>query len=79
MNLQYIFDNKGIPTGVFIPVKDWEKIKKKYEGIENEISAIDVIPQWHKEIIDQRLNEYKTYPVNAMEIDKVCDDIENEV
>ncbi len=40
---------------------------------------MDEIPQWHKEIIDQRVSEYKSYPENAMEIDKVCDDIEIEL
>lgn len=34
MNLQYISDNKGKKTGVFIPIEDWEIIQKHIEGLE---------------------------------------------
>ena len=37
MNLQYISDSKGKPTGVFIPIKDWNKIKEKYDGLEQDL------------------------------------------
>ncbi|HBS86551.1 MAG: hypothetical protein A2W91_20235 [Bacteroidetes bacterium GWF2_38_335] len=32
MNLQYIQDSSGKPTGVFIPIKDWEKLKDSLLG-----------------------------------------------
>ena len=79
MNLQYISDNNGIPTGVFIPIRDWEIIKKKYADIEKEIVYSGDIPQWHKEIINERLAEYKANPKNIIDFDKACDDIENEL
>jgi hypothetical protein len=28
MKAQIIQDNNGLPTGVFIPIEDWENIKK---------------------------------------------------
>jgi hypothetical protein len=28
MPIQYLHDSKGKPTGVYIPIRDWEKIKK---------------------------------------------------
>ena len=34
MNLQVIHDSKGNPTGVFIPMTDWRKLKKQYAGLE---------------------------------------------
>lgn len=34
MNLQIIHDSKGNPTGVFIPMPDWKKLKKQYSGLE---------------------------------------------
>ncbi len=30
MNVQVIHDSKGQPTGVFIPMQDWNKLKKQY-------------------------------------------------
>lgn len=34
MNLQYISDNKGKVTGVYIPIQEWESLKSKFEGLE---------------------------------------------
>ena len=36
MNLQYISDNSGKTTGVFIPIQEWEGLKEKYKGLEEE-------------------------------------------
>ncbi|WP_128547998.1 hypothetical protein [Larkinella soli] len=30
MRIQYLTDNQGKKTGVFIPIKDWEALKKQY-------------------------------------------------
>lgn len=77
MNLQYISDNKGQTTGVFIPIQDWNQLKKKYDGLVKEEQAFD-IPEWHKSIIDQRLTDYKVNPNDVIDFDKACDDIELE-
>lgn len=34
MNLQIIHDSKGNPTGVFIPMPDWKKLKTQYVELE---------------------------------------------
>jgi hypothetical protein len=36
MNLQYISDNRGKTTGVFIPIQEWEGLKTKFKGLEEE-------------------------------------------
>lgn len=36
MNLQYISDSRGKTTGVFIPIQEWEGLKSKYKGLEEE-------------------------------------------
>lgn len=36
MNLQYISDNEGKTAGVFIPIQEWEDLKSKYKGLEEE-------------------------------------------
>ncbi|TAN15058.1 MAG: addiction module component CHP02574 family protein [Chitinophagaceae bacterium] len=55
MNLQYLSDDQGNKTGVFIPINEWNSIKRKYKGIEEEINEV---PEWHKEIVLQRLKDY---------------------
>mgnify|MGYP006284975693 FL=1 len=76
MNLQYISDSSGQTTGVFIPINEWNDLKDKYKGIEQE--EID-IPQWHKDLVRQRLEEYRKNPGSAMDFDTAMDDIEKEL
>ena len=73
MSLQYISDSTGKTTGVFIPIQDWNKIKKKYDGIEQ--SQLQ-IPEWHKNEIDSRIKGYIKDPTKALDFDAAMDDIE---
>ena len=34
MRLQVIQDSKGKPTGVYIPIKEWNELKKQYQDLE---------------------------------------------
>lgn len=34
MKTQIIQDHNGVPTGVFIPIKEWEKLKEQYPEID---------------------------------------------
>lgn len=36
MSLQYILDSSGKKTGVFIPIKEWERLKKLFKGLDKE-------------------------------------------
>lgn len=73
MNVQYISDEKGNTTGVFIPINDWKQLKDKYHELEKtEDYSID-IPQWHKDIIDKRLKEYENNPDNVLDWEEVKD------
>jgi len=76
MNLQYISDSSGQTTGVFIPIKEWNELKNKYKGIEQE--EVDV-PEWHKDIVRKRLDDYNKNPNQAMDFDSAMDDIEKEL
>jgi len=58
MSVQYITDSEGNPTGVFIPIKDWDHLKQTFEGIEEAVS----IPEWHKEIVLERMKESEKKP-----------------
>jgi len=76
MNLQYISDSKGQTTGVFIPINEWNDLKKKYKDIEQEEVSI---PDWHKELVLKRLDDYKNNPDSAINFDKAIDDIEKDL
>ena len=72
MRTQIIQDYKGLPTGVFIPIEDWENLKKHYPNLE---SINDELPKWQKDILDIRFsdldNSDKIEPID--ELYKVLD------
>jgi len=76
MNLQYITDNNGQTTGVFIPIQEWNNLKDKLQDIDQE--GADV-PKWHKEIVRKRMELYKNDPDQAMDFDTAMDDIEKDL
>ena len=65
--IQYIANTTGETTGVYIPITEWEKLKLKFTDLENEI---DIIPNWHKEILDKRLANYINNPEQALNFDR---------
>ena len=70
MNLQYISNAIGETTGVYIPITDWEKLKAKFVGLEKEI---DIIPDWHKEIVLERIQKSEENPERLLDWDDVKD------
>ncbi len=48
--LQLINDNKGNPTGVFIPISEWNALKEQFPLPE---PWDESIPQWQKDILDE--------------------------
>jgi hypothetical protein len=76
MKLQYISDDKGQTTGVFIPINEWNDLKNKYKDIEQEEIGV---PGWQKDLVLKRLEDYKQNPDSAMDFDAAMDDIEKEL
>lgn len=74
MNVQYISDNKGKTTGVFIPISEWNKLKNKYKDIEQ----ID-FPEWQIKEVRNRLEDYNENPDQAIDFDQAMDDIEKDL
>lgn len=70
MNLQFISDNKGNTTAVFIPIQEWERLKRKFKELENEEPQPGDIPEWQKEIVRERLKAYKENPDDVIELDE---------
>lgn len=75
MKTQIIQDHNGLPTGVFIPIEDWENIKKKYPSIEK---VDEDLPQWQKEIIDARLADLNN-PDKFKSIEHLFDVLDEEI
>lgn len=78
MNLQYISDNKGKTTGVFIPIRDWEYLKNKYKEIEEEEKSSLEIKGWRRKIVANRLNDYQNNANDVLDWDNVQKEIEGE-
>lgn len=79
MKLQFIQDNQGNTTGVYIPIEDWQSLKTQYTDFEtrqeetkNEIN----LAQWQKQVIDERLNDYYKNSNDITDFDATVDDIE---
>ncbi len=77
MTLQFIHDNKGNTTGIFIPIEEWQALKTKYAELQKEEAEnLAVLSDWQKQIIDERLNDYYNNTDNTSDFDKTIDDIE---
>lgn len=72
MNLQYISDNNGIITGVYIPIMEWNELHTKFKEIKNEQIYI---PAWQMDVVKERIQDYKSKPSQAVDFDEAMDDI----
>jgi len=77
MTLQFIHDNKGNTTGVFLPIEEWQNLKTKYTELQKEEAEnlIELAP-WQKQVIDERLNDYYKNTEDVADFDKTIDAIE---
>ena len=73
MSVQYISDKKGKVTAVQVPIKEWEMIKSKYPDVDH---IDNQIPQWHKDLIDARLEALKKNPNDIHPIETLFDGLE---
>jgi hypothetical protein len=76
MSLQFISDSTGETTGVFIPIKEWNELKSRFKGIEQEELSV---PGWHVDLVRKRVNNYKNEPGQAIDFDTAMDDIEKDL
>ena len=76
MSLQYITDDQGKTTCVFIPIQEWNNLKLKYKDLEKEDLEV---PEHHKEVVRKRLEAYKKNPDQATDFDLALDEIEKDL
>ncbi len=77
MTLQFVHDNRGNTTGVFISIEEWQSLKAKYAELQMEEAESKVeLASWQKQIIDQRLSDYYNSHSDVADFDQTIDDIE---
>ncbi len=76
MKTQIIQDNKGNPTGVYIPMEEWEIMKNEYPNIEATEKELE---QWEKDIIDQRLMAIENNPESLQPIEKLFQELKRKI
>jgi hypothetical protein len=67
MDLQYIHDNKGNTTGVIIPIEEWQMLKEKYDGLQEEELSKPDIPAWQQNLVLDRVNNPQI-PIDAFKM-----------
>ncbi|MES2377297.1 MAG: addiction module protein [Bacteroidota bacterium] len=73
MSLQYLSDEKGHVVAVQVPIDEWVLLKSKYPDIDaNDVS----IPEWQKELIDDRLSAIKQNPERILPIDTLIEELD---
>ncbi len=71
MTPQYTYDSNGNPIGVFIPINDWNKITERYSEIED-------VPEWEKQLIDQRLEFIEKHPGQLIQIEDFITELDTD-
>jgi hypothetical protein len=80
MTLQFIHDNRGNTTGVFIPIEEWQTLKTKYSELQKEeVLNVQPLADWQKKTIDDRLNDYYQNLDSVEDFDKMISDIEKDL
>ncbi len=73
MSLQYLSDAKGHVVAVQVPIDEWVLLKSKYPDIDiNDVS----LPDWQKELIDNRLNIIEQNPGRILPIDTLIEELD---
>jgi hypothetical protein len=71
MTPQFTYDNKGNAVGVFLPIEDWNNLKKN-------LPEVDELPQWQKDILDQRMMLIQQDQGNAIPLEDFFAEMEKE-
>ncbi len=80
MTLQFIHDNRGNTTGVYIPIDEWQDLKTKYTDLQAEEAQNNIeLTSWQKDIIDQRLDDYYKNPNDVVDFDTTIANIRKKI
>ena len=73
MSVQYLSNEKGQVTAVQLPIEEWEMIRIQYPGIDH-LNA--KLPEWHKQLIDNRLKDLENNPALIRPISELFDELD---
>jgi hypothetical protein len=80
MTLQFIHDNRGNTTGVFIPIEEWQDLKTKYADLQKEEAQNSIeLTSCQKDILDERLDEYYKNPNDVVDFDTTIANIRKRI
>lgn len=71
MTPQFTYDNKGNAVGVFLPIEDWNQLKKN-------LPATGELLQWQKDILDHRMMLIQQNPDSVMPLEDFIAEMEKE-
>jgi hypothetical protein len=71
MKLQYLQDTNGNTTAVVVPIEEWNRLTEKNGGIGE-------LPQWQKNIIDQRLDLIKNHPDDLVPLQEFLKELDTD-
>ncbi|MCE7063410.1 addiction module protein [Dyadobacter sp. CY343] len=74
MKPHYIPDNHGITTRIFIPIQEWNSLKAEHTEIERQRTY--EIPQWHKDLVLERMEAFKRGTEELIDFEEAMDEIE---
>ncbi|OQP55963.1 hypothetical protein A4H97_20465 [Niastella yeongjuensis] len=75
MSVNYVSDNSGQTIAVQISIEDWKRIKNKYPDVD-ELDG--PLPEWQKQLIDQRLAAIAQNPDRLHPIDELFSELDKE-
>lgn len=75
MPINYLLDSNGFTIAVQIPIQDWKRMKDKYPDIDELDGSL---PDWQRQLIDQRLEAIEKNPERLKTMDGLLQDIDKE-
>jgi hypothetical protein len=75
MPVNYVSDNTGSIIAVQIPIEEWKRIKNKYPDVDD---LDGDLPDWQKQLIDQRLQSIADNPGRLSPIEELLEELDNE-
>lgn len=72
--VQFIHDNKGNTTGVFIPIEEWQILKLKYTELQKEEATAD-LADWQKNMLEERIEDYNKNEDKVEDFDAMLKEI----
>ena len=75
MPVQYVSDKSGQTTGVLISIEDWNHLREKHPDVD-ELEGD--LPQWQKDIIDERMLLLKQHPEQVTSLEDFLKELDKE-